>query len=450
MKMLFGEVIEILGTEANGKSGQLVITGVSTDSRTLSPGDMFIALKGENFDGSDFIMKAFEKGAVCVVTEKNITGENIINVGSAVRALGELARAHRSKFDIPVIAVTGSTGKTTVKNYLVSVLSQKYKVHSTKENNNNHIGVPMALLELDESHEISVIEMGMSALGEIDYLSYLAVPDIAVITNIGMSHIGILGSKDNILKAKTEVINHMKKEAVLILNGDDEYLDKLKACGGYSVLRFGISRNSDIKAENILGIEGEYYSFDVNGIEYKLNIPGKHNIYNALAAIVVGRLLGISEKMMKEGIFKVKAEKMRLNMYERSGVKIINDAYNANPQSMTAALDILNKHKGRRIAVLGDMLELGLYADSEHNAIGEYAADSTDILIVCGENTKMVKKGAIAAGMKETNISIFKTSDEAGRHLKSILKAKDMILIKGSRGMKMENVLKYIEKGGAE
>lgn len=447
MRMKAVKAAEITGGITYGMSGELVFTGVSTDTRSIESGDLFIAIKGENFDGGDYVMQALEKGAACAITQKEIKHPSVINVKDSVKALGELARYHKNQFGIPVIAVTGSVGKTTVKNMLISVFSQKFNVHHTVGNLNNHIGLPMTLLRIDETHEISILEMGMSGFGEIDYLSYLASPACAVITNIGTAHIGLLGSRKGIFIAKTEVMNHMPDGGIMFVNGDDDMLCNMKTPEGLGVVTFGTADINKQKAEDIEAVEDGSYMFTSNGTRFTLNIPGRHNVINAIGVIAVAREFGIEEGLIQNGLMNVKPEKMRLNRFSHNKVSYINDSYNANPQSMKAALDILAGFSGRKIAVLGDMLEMGKFSEEAHMEIGEYAAKTADILIFCGNEAKHMRRGAFESGLKR-DISVFRTSDEATAFLEAMVAEGDTVLVKGSRGMKMENVLKYTEDGG--
>lgn len=427
----------------------LVFTGVSTDTRTIEPGNMFIAIKGENFDGAEYVLQALEKGASCAVAQREFNNSRVIVVEDTIKALGKLAKYHREQFNIPVIAVTGSVGKTTVKNMLISVLSKKYNVHSTKGNKNNHIGLPMMLMNLNENHDISVLEMGMSGFGEIDYLSYIAQPDYAVITNIGMSHIGMLGSQNNILKAKSEIMNHMKQGGTVLINGDDELLADLKVPDGLRLLSYGTSKDSDCTVNGISNNSEGNCVFTSSGTKFVLPVPGLHNAVNAAAVIALARILDIDDNLIKEGLVNFKQSKMRMHRFEKDGISFINDAYNANPQSMMAALDILDKSDGRKIAVLGDMLEMGSFSKEEHIKLGANAAAVAGILVFCGTEADNMKTGA--AGIAGDNeVLTFLTSDEAGAALTGILQPGDTVLIKGSRGMKMENVLEYIKDGGNE
>lgn len=441
------EAAKIMKGSINNAPDQLVFTGLSTDTRDLLPGDMFIAIKGENFDGADYIKAAFEKGASCAVTSKISTDSRIITVPDPIKALGELAKHHRSLFNIPVIAITGSVGKTTFKNMLISVFSQKYNVHHTEGNKNNHIGLPMTLMNMTDKHDISILEMGMSGFGEIDYLSSLANPDYAVITNIGMAHIGMLGSKENILKAKSEVLNHMKTNGTVFINGDDDMLQKINIPEPLTVIRYGTGSQNDCVVQKIDIDENGNCTFESDKTKFGLPVPGDYNAVNAAGVIAVSRHFGIKENIIKKGLMEFVQSKMRMHRFEMNGVYYLNDAYNANPQSMRAALDILGRAKGRKIAVLGDMLEMGDYSESEHISLGEYAAGIADVLVLCGNEASSMKKGAFSKN-KNLRVYTFLTSDEATGIISEIVVPTDTVLVKGSRGMKMENVLNYTKEGG--
>lgn len=449
MEFRFSDIAKILDHQNSKEEDKLVITGFSTDTRTLEQGAFFVAIPGENFDGGKFVEKALGMGASGAVTERKLDMPGVISVENSIRALGSIAGWHRESMTLPLIAVTGSTGKTSTRNFINSVLSVKYRVHSTEGNLNNHIGLPMTLLKIDDDHEISVIEMGMNNLGEIDYLSSIAKPDTGVITNIGMSHIGMLGSMENIFRAKTEMIPHIKKGGTLVINGDDEFLSGLSNKNGPSVMTFGADGSNDIVFNNTGPDEKGCYSFDIEGYRYKLGVKGYHSIYNAVAAIAVGKLYGMTDSEIQEGLSGFENEKMRLNIYDANGMTIIDDAYNASPDSMISALGILKDFRGRHIAVLGDMLEMGEFSQKAHLDAGKKVKEAADLLICCGTEAKFIAKGAVDAGMEPESVMIFSDSDEAGDFLSGNLKENDVILIKGSRGMKMENVIKYIEVGGS-
>lgn len=448
MAMKFKDVAKILGYKASDKEKQLVITGFSTDTRTLKKGDLFIAIKGENFDGGDFVKQALEKGAVGAITDKNLNIEGVIKVEDPIKALGSIALAHRDSFEIPVIAVTGSSGKTTVKDMIVQLLSVNWDVHYTEGNLNNHIGMPMTLLKTKRKHKVCVVEMGMNSRGEIDYLSKIAKPEFGVITNIGTAHIGELGSQEQIFKAKTELIANIKTGGYLFINGDDEYLSKLSNLEDINTIKFGIGNKNDVQAEKIRKTGAEFYEFIYGKTLFKLNVPGKHNIYNALAAISVAKNLGMDIKEIKQQIEKYLGSEMRLNIKLIGAIRVIDDSYNANPESMKAALNVLETYKGRRIAVLGDMLELGCFSDKNHFDIGVEAAQKADLLLFCGKQAQNYKKGALSRGKNEKHIYTFKYSDQAGQFIADIAQKGDTVLLKGSRGMKMENVLEYFKGEG--
>jgi UDP-N-acetylmuramoyl-tripeptide--D-alanyl-D-alanine ligase len=448
MEFKFRDIANVLGRKVNKEEERLVITGFSTDTRTIEPGTMFIAIPGENYDGGNFVQEAFSKGASAAITEKDIKGEGIIVVKDVIKALGNIASAHREKMGIPLIAITGSTGKTSTRNFILAVLAEKFNTHGTMGNLNNHIGLPMSLLKIDNTHEVSVIEMGMSGLGEIDYLAGISKPDFGVITNIGMSHIGLLGSRENIFKAKMELADHIEPGGLLVVNGDDDFLGKLKGSENPKVIAFGKEEHNDYVFCNEEADEYGRYSFIYDNHKFNLGVRGFHNIYNAMSAIVIAKELGLKYNEIKDGLLKFKNEKLRLETMDCNGITIINDAYNASPDSMKSSISILGDFKGRKIAVLGDMLEMGEYSEKAHEDVGVFASKKADILICCGKESKSIATGARNNGMSEGSIYIYETSEEAGDFLRDLVKKDDVVLVKGSRGMKMENVIKYIKTGG--
>lgn len=442
----------------NIDDNEIIITNLSTDSRNIGAGDLFIPLVGDKYDGHDFIPVAFEKGAsFCLSQRRDIKvpeGKGLIIVADTKQALMDLASYYRSCFSIPVITVTGSVGKTSTKDMITSVLKQEYKVLSTKGNFNNEIGVPLTIFNLSKEHEIAVIEMGMNHFGEIHNLSKIAKPDMAVITNIGTSHIENLGSKEGILKAKSEIFDYMNKEGKVFLNGDDDLLKTLKNKLSFPICYFGFEDNNDIYAKNIeqKGLEGINASivWDSNEILIKIPSLGKHMVYNALVAVAIGLELGMTIESIKEGIKKYHASKMRMNISKtKKGNYIINDAYNASPQSMKAALDVLSELKEgkRKIAVLGDMLELGSYSKQAHEEVGYYLAKkSLDYLFTLGEEAKNISQAAIDGGMDKEKVFAFLDQEELFNKLNTIIDTKDMILFKASRGMYLEKTVEKIEE----
>jgi len=450
------EIMEAVGgTLLSGNSGT-VITGVSTDSRSINAGNLFIPITGERFDGHDFIVQAFERGAAACLTHKEDTPDvdgTVIKVADTLRALGNLAAFYRKRFNIPVVGITGSVGKTSTKDMIAAVLSQQYRVLKTEGNFNNEIGLPLTIFNLDKTHECAVIEMGMSGFGEISRLSKISQPDIAVITNIGLSHIEKLGSRQNILKAKMEILEGLSKNGVVILNVDDQLLSGMRNLLPYKTIFYGLEDDTDYQAFDVktAGEQGTYFRIEINNKTYEVHIPvpGIHNVHNALAAIAVGIELKVPVEKIIKGIGEFTPGKMRLNILNFNGIKIINDAYNASPQSMEAALGVLKDITGtRRIAVLGDMLEMGSWADKAHKDVGKFAFESgVDVLISVGENGRNIAKGALESGMNPENVHHCENNAEIVKLLEGFITSGDVVLVKGSRGMKMEEIVERLTAG---
>ena len=381
----------------------------STDTRNIKPGDVYIGLKGEKFDGSQLYKQALEAGAnVCILQDVEIDNETkntysvraIIIVEDTLKALQQIAKYKRSKYNIPVIAITGSVGKTSTKDIIASVVATKYHVLKTEGNFNNHIGVPLTILRL-KNHNAMVVEMGMSNQGEISLLTNIAKPTIAVITNIGTAHIGNLGSRENILKAKLEILEGLSKDGTLIINNDNDMLHMWNENNKtYKVLDFGIENNSKIMAKNIqIKSTSSTYTIEQNNEKYNIEVPiaSKVFIYNSLSAICVGKLLDIQMNKIIEGIKNFELTKNRMEIKNVNGITIINDCYNANFDSMKASIESLAKMSGKRkIAVLGDMLELGEFSKKLHSDLGgEIYSNNIDILITVGEESKNIAQTAI-------------------------------------------------------
>ncbi|MFH1386165.1 MAG: UDP-N-acetylmuramoyl-tripeptide--D-alanyl-D-alanine ligase [bacterium] len=411
---MFGinEVEREIGSRVQGPRSRR-ISSISIDSRTVQPGELFIPIKGEKFDGNKFIKDALAKGAFVVETKDGLT------------ALHQLAAYHRSKFDLPVIAITGSVGKTTTKDMLASILSQAMPTLKNEQNYNNEIGVPLTLLKLTKKHKAAVIEMGMQGKGEIELLAKIARPTIAIVTNIGEAHLEQLGTKANIAKAKAEVFKFLKKEDWVVINADDEYYEHLVARvqgPGARVKTFGIIEKADIRTKELTGIN--------------LPLPGEHNIYNALAAIAVAKILKIKKPAIKKGLETFKPSSKRMEVINRpDGTKIINDTYNANPQSMAATLKVLagiERPNVKRIAVLGSMLELGKRSKAAHAKIIKLAKQlKIDKVLTFGEFWPSLAPAE-------------KTKKNLIKKLRQLIAPRDIILIKGSRGMRMEDVVDAI------
>jgi len=446
MNLTAEEIAVASGGEIFGDKNT-VISGITTDSRKAGSGMLFVALEGENFDGHNFVGSAFGKGTAAAVVKKSCSSDIngvLIKVDDTLKALGDIAKYYKSKFDLKTTAVTGSVGKTTTKDMLSSVLGQKFNTLMTKGNFNNNIGLPLTIFGLNEKHEAAVLEMGMSGFGEISYLADIARPDVAVISNIGQSHIEKLGSREGILKAKLEICDFFDENSVLIINGDDDMLYPNTRDKEFKVVSFGINNpNNDVKAYDIedKGIDGVDFCVDIDSVRYKIHIktPGIHNVYNALSAVCVGRHYGIDMEKIKNGLESFTLTAMRMSVENIKGMTIINDCYNASPASVEAGLKVLNSAKAKRhIAMLGDMLEMGSFSRQAHYDAGKKAAEFADVLLSAGKEAENMKKGAEDGGMKE--IYTFENSSELAEFAKEFVKKNDAVLIKASRGMKFENI----------
>ncbi len=427
----------------------------SKDTRTIKNGDFYIPLIGEQFDGHDYIPDAIQKGASGFFLSRKYPGQVemiekarsldsgvvIIEVDNTLLALQELAGYNRNKKNqVKLIAVTGSVGKTSTKEMIHSVLDKGFHVIKTEGNLNNEIGLPLTLLRLDDE-EVCVAEMGMSSFGEISLLSKLAKPDIAVITNIGVAHIGILGSQENIFKAKLEILEGLKENGTLIVNGDDPFLKTLESSDRLKVIKYGIENPEvDIKASDVSN-EKASSAFHVDHKEYILNCIGRHNIYNALCAMAVARELGLQENQIVEGYRDYKNENMRMQqVYLKKDILLINDAYNANYDSMKAGIEAVGALQAKRkILMLGDMYELGEYSADLHRKTGELlAGEKPDLLITCGKDAVEISNAAKSGSMYP--VYHFNDKKDAIGKLKEVVSEGDLIYFKASRGMKFEEI----------
>ena len=431
-----------------------VCKSYSKDTRTIKDGDCYIGIKGENFDGNLFWKKALENGASTVIVQNvDISSENkekwanknIIKVKDTLEALYSIARYKRSLYDIPVIAITGSVGKTSTKDIVANVVAKKYKTLKTEGNKNNNIGLPFTILRMQDE-EAAVLEMGMNHFGEISLLASIANPNICIITNIGTSHIGNLGSRENILKAKLEILEGSKKRAVIV-NNDNDLLHKWyeENKGNYNIKTYSITEKSDVMAKDIILKENaSEFSCNINGKEERITVPvgGEHFVLNSLCAITVGEVLGIEADKIKSGIESFELTKKRMDIIElENGVKIINDAYNASLESMKASLKVLSEFKdNRKIAVLGDMFELGDFAKELHEKVGEEVVkNKIDILIAAGENSKYMAEIA-KKGIGGENVYYLEDKEKIERLLQEIVKKGDVILFKASNGMQFYKI----------
>jgi len=425
---------------------------VSIDSRGVKKGDLFFALRGERFNGHDFVSGALEAGALGIVLEREVDSIPpeipVLLVEDTQAALQDLARHNRKISAVPVVGVTGSSGKTSTKDLLYSVLSAKFRTLKTEGNLNNELGLPLTLLRLDNSHQVAVVEMAMRGQGELELLGQIALPDGAVITNIGEAHFEILGSVDNIARAKGEILDYIGEGGFAVLHGDSPYIQReALRCKG-KVVFFGERQGMDLWVRDITPVDGgNHFTAVYRGreAEYFVPLPGKHNVINSLAAIAVGLELGMEEGDIRAGLSGANLTAMRLEISNFNGITLINDSYNANPSSTRAAIQVLSETAGRnsrKIAVLGDMLELGDKSESCHLEVGRAAWEAgVDLLVTVGHRARHIGIGAEEAGMFSPQIHRFEHTIEAARALKSIIRPGDVILVKGSRGMKMEEFI---------
>ena len=446
--MLIEEVVNAVnGSLKNYFDLKIKINGVSTDTRNDLKNRLFIPLKGENFDGHNFIESAFENGAVCCISEREIkTDKPVIIVKNTGEALKELARYYLGQFDIPVIAITGSVGKTTTKDMIASVLSEKFKTVKTEGNLNNEIGLPLTVFNVDETTECVVLEMGMSNKNEIHNLSKIAVPDVCIITNIGVSHIETLGSQENILSAKCEIFDFMKDNGLAILNGDDSLLSKVgKNLNKGQVAYFGIeNKDCTYSASNIAhnGLSGTSFTVTRDAEFFDLYVPttGLHMVQNALCAVAVAFKLNLDKDQISKGISNFKPSKMRMDIVKTEKFTIINGVYNASPDSMKATIDVLST-LANSVCILGDMLNLGELSNDLHFKIGEYAKNKNINKIICvGSKAKYIYDGAKGHSF----IKYFETQEKMFDELQNILSENDTILVKASRGMEFEKTISYL------
>ena len=448
MEFSLAEVCAALDASIPSVSGETRVTGWSIDSRTLSRGDLFFAIKGENFDGHRFVDAVFERGAIgAVVSEKLSAGSRpLLNVQDTVEALQRLARWARNRWGKKIVAVTGSAGKTTTKDLIAAVLAVKYRVGKTAGNFNNHVGLPLSLLRMPENAEVGVIEIGMNHAGEIRALAAIAGPQIGVVTNVGYAHIEAFQSVEGIALAKRELIEALPTNGVAILNADDERVLAFRDVHRGASLTYGFSANAGVQASDVdLSAEGS--SFSVDGVRFRTALAGRHGVQNVLAGLAVGRTFDIDLEELVPVIASFTAGKMRGERSERRGITVLNDSYNSNPEAACRMVDVLRAEPAkRRIAVLGEMLELGLWADRLHRDLGKYVAEAgIDVLIgVRGVSRSMVEE-ARQTGHFDHAAFFFDEPEEAGEFLRSYIRPGDAILFKGSRGTHIERALAAME-----
>ena len=465
------KVVDII-RECNGKllcgDENIVCNSFSKDTRSINVGDVYFGIKGERFNGSLMYKEAFQKGAmVCIVDDVEITDEDIcdfkdktiIKVENTVKALQSIARYKRSLYNIPVIGITGSVGKTSTKDIIASVVGKKYNVLKTEGNLNNEIGMPMTILRLTD-HEAMVLEMGTDKFGDLSLLTSIANPNIYVFTIIGSSHIANFGSRENILKGKLEMLETKTQGDCIIMNNDNDLLNswivdnKFQYINdGYNVFTYGIENKSDYTAQNVeLEEFGSNYEIDVDNNNYTVKIPvgGKHFVYNSLSAIAIGKYLGINMEDIISGISEFELTKMRMDISKHSSnVTVINDTYNASYESMRAGIEYLAKlNNEKKAAILGDMLELGVYSEKFHRKVGKcVAGNKVDLLITVGNEAKYIANEAIQNGMDKEHVIICENNAQACKYIKENMELHDMaILAKASRGMKLEEIVECIKE----
>lgn len=423
----------------------ICFNSVSTDSRSIPEGALFLALCGERFDGHKFIGKAIENGAVAVVSAQDIdVAVPVIRVEDTGRALLALAGGYRSLFHMPVVGITGSVGKTTTKEMTAAVLRQKFNTMYTQGNLNNEIGMPLTVFRMEDETEAAVLEMGMSNFNEISRMTAQAKPDVAVITNIGVSHIEFLGSRKGICKAKLEILEGLRPGGTAILCGDEPLLWDKRDALGVKTVYFGIENPAcDVRAENIMlsdaCVRFTAKVFD-RTFEAEIHTAGRHNVYNALAAAAVGAVLGLNDREIAAGLASF--SDLHQSIYRKDGFFVVDACYNASPDSVEASLDVLHELdvNGKRFAVLGGMRELGDYQDEGHRRCGRRVAACADFLYALGDGAEQYCEGAREAGMPECAMRIFPTHEEMARALREIARPGDALLFKGSRYWAMEKV----------
>lgn len=453
------DIVRVCDGELFCGNSDLICDNFSKDTRTIEKGDIYIGIKGENFDGNVFFEDAFNKGASACLLDKSsffklnknleYKDKTIVLVENSVEALQKLASYKRSLYDIPVIAVTGSVGKTSTKDIIASVVGEEYNVLKTEGNYNNEIGLPLTILRL-KNHNALILEMGMSNFNEISLLSNIAKPNIGVITNIGTAHIGNLGSRENILKAKLEIIDGLDKNGVLFLNNDNDMINSNinEIRKKIDIKTIGIHNSSDFMATDI--VDNVFSSnFNINKLNININVGGEAFVYNSLMAYSIGKYLNIKDESIKKGIekFKLSANRME-KIVNNKGITIINDTYNASYDSVVEAINLVSKSNyDRKIILLGDILELGAFSEEIHKNIGKYILDkSIDKIILVGNEVKYIYDVLINNDYCKDNIYTFENEKETYSFLSDFLKENDIILIKGSHGMNLINIVEKLRE----
>ena len=453
------EIVNATGGILLQGDSQSKIIGISIDSRQIKTGELFVAIKGERFDGHQFVEQAIQNGANGILIHENIDipdGTAVIRVDNTLTALGDIARANRYKNTVPVIGITGSNGKTTTKDLVAGILEQSLKIIKNEGNYNNEIGLPLTLLKISQSTEAAVVEMGMRGIGQIKHLAEVAHPNIGIVTNIGLTHLELLGTQENIAKAKSELLEALPPDGLAILNGDDPLVRRMGDITECRTVLYGIDspgldyRAGEIKIQN----NGSQFKVYFKGESFGLFIPvpGRHNILNALAAVALAKELGLDNDTIKRGLAKSEISGKRLRIIQSHGSWIIDDTYNASPTSVKAALDVLAEldYGKRKIAILADMLELGSESAAIHHEIGEYAFHKgVQILWGHGNFAKEYVSGFLAqtpVGIENRNAEYYPDKTLLLKEINELVLPGDVVLVKGSRGMKTEDVVAVLTK----
>ncbi|MBE5853127.1 MAG: UDP-N-acetylmuramoyl-tripeptide--D-alanyl-D-alanine ligase [Lachnospiraceae bacterium] len=459
-QMTLSNIAKAIGGEMHNCQESLEIQGVVTDSRQVEENFLFLAIKGERVDGHKFIPQVIEAGAAAVVCEVIPEGNvPYILVNDVLAALRDMAEFYRNTLDIPLIGITGSVGKTSTKECIASVLAQKYNVHKTEGNFNNEIGVPLTLLKIRDHHEVAVLEMGINHFGEMHRLSKMVKPDIVVMTNIGQCHLEFLGSRDGILQAKSEIFDYLQEDGTVILNGDDDKLSTIEHVNKKTPVMFGIGQKNALYADELTSkglfgtqmkihvsreAETEFPELYEEAFYADMPLPGEHMVYNALAATAVGLTLGLTTEEIAAGIEVVQPTGGRSNIIKCADKVLIDDCYNANPVSMCAAIDLLALADTRKVAILGDMYELGEDELRLHANVGRYAVEKgIDVLVCVGEMSKAMAEEALK--VRDEAIKYYSSKQELFADIQNVIEAGDTILIKASHGMGFAEIVEKLK-----
>ncbi|MBV9759697.1 MAG: UDP-N-acetylmuramoyl-tripeptide--D-alanyl-D-alanine ligase [Acidobacteriaceae bacterium] len=446
MELSLAEIQEVTGVRVVGPAAGRV-RGWSIDSRTIAPGDLFFAIKGERFDGHDFVEAALKKGAAAAVVSEGAGSKSgtVLEAEDTLRALQQLAQWARRRWAKPVVAVTGSAGKTSTKDIIAQFLSTRMRVGKTVGNLNNHLGLPLAILRIPEDAEVAVLELGMNHAGEIRRLASIAEPQVGVVTNVGYAHVEAFDSIEGVAAAKRELIEALPETGVAVLNADDPRVAAFGAAHAGRSVTYGFSPGADMRA-TALETSAKGAVFTVCGARFETGLAGRHAVSNILAGLAVGKLFGIEPGELVEAVARLTAGEMRGERRRWRGATILNDAYNSNPEAARSMIDVLREEPaGRRIAVLGEMLELGRLAESLHRDLGNYVASAgVDVLVGVGGVSRSMVEEAKRAGMTHAAF-FFENPEEAGQFLREFARPGDAILFKGSRGAHIERALAAME-----